>query len=180
MKRILVAFDGHESSQYALEQGAELARAFNAEIGVVSVTPWSGGRGGGDPWDDREAHATALRSARDWLAERGFRPDLYAPSGDPAESVTEVAGRQGFDTIVVGTRGLGPVGRFLQRSVSAQLATDAGVTVVVARQPRPVATDGACRTRDPSTSPVDVRRDELDQHRAGDVHEGRRPRADHQ
>lgn len=133
MKRILVAFDGHECSQRALEQGAELARAFNAEIGVVSVTPRRTGHVGTDPWDDREAHARALRSARDWLTERGFRPNLYAPAGDPAESVTEVAERQGFDTIVVGSRGLGLVGRSLERSVSAQLATDASVTVVVAR-----------------------------------------------
>ena len=133
MKRILVAFDGDEPSRRALEQGAELARAFDAEIGVVSVTPWSRGRFGTDPWDDRTVHAAALRSARDWLAERGFRPHLYSPAGDPAQAVTEVAQGQGFDTIVVGTRGLGPVGRLLQGSVSEKLATDAAVTVVVAR-----------------------------------------------
>ena len=133
MKRILVAFDGEEPSCRALEQGAELARAFHAEIGVVSVTPWSQGRFGIDPWSDAQVHAAALRSARDWLAERGFWPRLYSPAGDPAESVTEVAEAEGFDTIVVGCRGLDPVRRFLHGSVSEQLATDARVTVVVAR-----------------------------------------------
>ena len=38
-----------------------------------------------------------------------------------------------FDTIVIGSRGLGAVSRFLQGSVSEHVATHANATVVVAR-----------------------------------------------
>ena len=39
MNKILVAYDGSEPAHRALERGAELAEAFGAELGVVSVTP---------------------------------------------------------------------------------------------------------------------------------------------
>ncbi len=63
MKKILVAYDGDEPAHRALERGAELAQAFGAELGVVSVTPWRRGRFPTDVWDDAEAHARALKSA---------------------------------------------------------------------------------------------------------------------
>ncbi|MGH2465804.1 MAG: universal stress protein, partial [Candidatus Limnocylindrales bacterium] len=42
VKKILVAYDGGEPAQRALVLAADLARAFDAELGVVSVTPWRG------------------------------------------------------------------------------------------------------------------------------------------
>jgi nucleotide-binding universal stress UspA family protein len=47
--------------------------------------------------------------------------------------IERVAEAHDFDTIIVGSRGLGPVGRFMQRSVSEHLATNAKATVVIAR-----------------------------------------------
>jgi nucleotide-binding universal stress UspA family protein len=69
MKRILIAYDGDEPARRALERGAELARAFGADLAVI----------------------------------------------------------------IVGSRGLGPGGRFMQGSVSEHLATNAKATVIVAR-----------------------------------------------
>lgn len=133
MKKILVAYDGDEPAHRALERGAELAQAFGAELGVVSVTPWRSGRFPTDAWDDAEGHAEALKSADDWLSERGLSATLLSPAGDPAEMIETVAQAHDFDTIIVGSRGLGPVGRFMQRSVSEHLATNAKATVVIAR-----------------------------------------------
>jgi nucleotide-binding universal stress UspA family protein len=133
VKRILVAYDGDEPAQRALEQAAELAQAFEAELGVVSVTPWRGVPFANDPFDDAEEHARVLKSAADWLQGRGISARLYSPSGDPGRSVENVADRDGFDTIVVGSRGLGPVERIMHRSVSEYLATNAKATLVIAR-----------------------------------------------
>jgi nucleotide-binding universal stress UspA family protein len=38
MKKILVATDGSEKSKHAMEQAASLAKAFDAEITVISVS----------------------------------------------------------------------------------------------------------------------------------------------
>jgi nucleotide-binding universal stress UspA family protein len=133
MKRVLVAYDGEAPAQRALAQAADLAAAFGSDIGVVSVTPWRRGRMPVDPWDDAQRHKDALDDAATWLEGRGLAARLYSPAGDPARSIREIADRDGFDTIVVGSRGRGPIGRWMQGSLSAQLATDADVTVVVAR-----------------------------------------------
>jgi nucleotide-binding universal stress UspA family protein len=133
MKRILVAYDGDDPAHRALERGAELAQAFGAELGVLSVTPWRRSRFPTDVWDDAESHARALKSASDWLSQRGLSATLLSPAGDPAKMIETVAEAHDFDTIIVGSRGLGPVGRFMQRSVSEHLATNAKATVVIAR-----------------------------------------------
>jgi nucleotide-binding universal stress UspA family protein len=133
MERILIAYDGEEPAQRALERGAELAQALGSDLAVISVTPWRGGRFPSDPWDDAEARAEALKSAGDWLSQRGLSAELLSPAGDPGPTIETVAEAGAFDTIVVGTRGLGSLGRFMQGSVSEHLATNAKATVVIAR-----------------------------------------------
>jgi nucleotide-binding universal stress UspA family protein len=133
MKKILVAFDGDEPAHLALERGAELAQAFGAELGVVSVTPWRRGRLAMDVWADTEDQGRALQAAGDWLRQRGISATLLSPGGDPADMIERVAEAHDFDTIVVGTRDLGPVGRLMDRSVSEHVATNAKATVVIVR-----------------------------------------------
>jgi nucleotide-binding universal stress UspA family protein len=133
MKRILVAFDGAEPARRALTTAIELAKGFNALISVVSVVPFHPGRAPVDPWDDSEVHAQELEDARAILADAGMTADLLEPIGDPAQTIERIAEDGGYDTVVVGSRGLGAVSRFLQGSVSAHVASHAHATVVVAR-----------------------------------------------
>jgi nucleotide-binding universal stress UspA family protein len=133
MKKILVAYDGGEPARRALDLAADLADKFQAEVGVVSVIPYHPGRSPIDPWDDRSVHTTELAEARIYLASRGITPVLHEPAGDPARSIEEVAEVHGYDMVVVGSRGLGVLGRALQGSVSEHVATHAAATVVVAR-----------------------------------------------
>jgi nucleotide-binding universal stress UspA family protein len=130
MKRILVAFDGGEPAHRALESAIDLAKRYDASISVVPFHP---GRAPMDPWDDAAVHAQALDEARQILAEHGMTADLLEPIGDPAATIERIANDGGYDTVVVGSRGLGAVSRFLQGSVSGHIATHANATVVVAR-----------------------------------------------
>jgi nucleotide-binding universal stress UspA family protein len=133
MKRILVAFDGGEPARRALGMAIDLATRFEALITVVSVVPYHPGRTPMDPWDDDRVHAEALAEARRILAERGVTAELLEPIGDPARTIERIAESGGFDTVIVGSRGLGPLSRFLQGSVSTHIAANAHATVVVAR-----------------------------------------------
>jgi nucleotide-binding universal stress UspA family protein len=133
MKRILVAYDGGEPAQKALRTAMELARPFDARISVVSVVPQRAGRAASDPWDDTEVHAAELLEAKQALKDAGFEAELIEPAGDPALSIERIADAGGFDMVVVGSRGLGAIERFLQGSVSEHVATHAHQTVVVAR-----------------------------------------------
>jgi nucleotide-binding universal stress UspA family protein len=133
MQKILVAYDGGEPALRALEMAAELARKFDAKVGVVSVIPLHAGRVPVDPWDDREVHTSELAEARKILLKLGIEPVLYEPAGDPAVTIEKIAEEGGYDMVVLGSRGLGIVSRALQGSVSEHVATHSHATVVIAR-----------------------------------------------
>jgi nucleotide-binding universal stress UspA family protein len=133
MKNILVAYDGGEPAHRALQTGIDLAKRFDASLAVVSVVPVHPGRSPIDPWDDRPTHDQQLAEAGEILARQGVVAEMIEPSGEPATAIERVAEMGRFDTIVVGTRDLGAVSRFLRGSVSQHVATHAEATVVIAR-----------------------------------------------
>jgi nucleotide-binding universal stress UspA family protein len=133
MKKILVAYDGDQPARRALDLAAELAQRFDAKVGVVSVIPVHPGRAPVDPWDDRPVHTAQLAEAHTLLAERGIEAVFHEPAGEPASAIEQVAEDGGYDVVVVGSRGLGVLGRFLQGSVSEHVSTHSTATVIVAR-----------------------------------------------
>lgn len=133
MKKILLAYDGGEPARHALDTAAELALKFGASLSVVSVVPVHPGRAPVDPWDDSSVHAQELVQARTLLQQKGIEADLMEPAGDPAKTIEHIAAEGGYDTIVLGSRGLSMVGRALQGSVSEHVATHAEATVIIAR-----------------------------------------------
>jgi len=133
MKKILVAYDGGEPGRRALDLTGDLARRYGAVVSIVSVTPVHPGRAPIDPWDDRPVHLNELREAQQILRQQGIEPELLSPAGDPAKTIERIAADGGFDTVILGSRGLGAVSRALQGSISEHVATHAETTVIVAR-----------------------------------------------
>lgn len=133
MKRILVAYDGGEPAIRALHTAIDLAKKFDGLVDVVSVVPFHPGRMPVDPWDDRPVHTKELADARAILAEEGIEARFIEPYGDPAQTIERIAEDGGYDTVIVGSRGLGTLSRILRGSVSEHVATHSGTTVIVAR-----------------------------------------------
>jgi len=133
MKKILVAYDGGQPGRRALDTGIDLARHYGAEIDVVSVVPIRVGRAPIDPWDDREVHQQELDEAKTIIDAAGLKARYFEEFGAVAPTIEAVAREGGYDAVVVGSRGLGAVSRFLQGSVSEHVVTHAAATVVVAR-----------------------------------------------
>lgn len=133
MQKLLLAYDGSEQSKRALELAAEMARRFGAALTVLSVVPVHPGRAPIDPWDDSHVHAEELVEARRLLREEGIEAKLVESAGNVPEIIERFAEAGSFDAVIVGTRGLGMIGRTLQGSVSEHVATHAHTTVVVAR-----------------------------------------------
>ncbi len=131
MNKILVAYDGGDPSRRALETAAELARALGATVSVVSVVPSHIGRAPIDPWDDTSVHDRELLEAKQILMAKGVEPELIEPVGDPAKTIERIAEEGGFDTVILGSRGLGPISRAMQGSVSEHVATHTDATVVI-------------------------------------------------
>jgi nucleotide-binding universal stress UspA family protein len=133
MDKILVAYDGTEPADRALATAIDLAKAFDATIGVVSVVPVHPGRSPIDPWDDPAVHAEQLKRADIILRAAGVEATLHKPGGDPARVIEQEAEAGGYDTIVIGSRGQNAVERVLQGSVSEHVATHSAATVVITR-----------------------------------------------
>ena len=134
MKKILVAYDGQEAGQRALEMAARLALAFDGRVDVVSVVPEGFGHVDGQAEEPAVEHARELVEARGILRRRGIEAGLIEPAGDPAETIERLANERGYDTIVVGGNRSGRSGHPWMDSVTAHVAANARADVVVARR----------------------------------------------
>jgi nucleotide-binding universal stress UspA family protein len=133
MSKVLVAYDGSAEAKRALESAAEMNG--DTELTVISVVPVTySGRGGGiDPASTVEDHRVALDEAAAWLQERGREGKTVEAVGHPADSIVAAAEQGEFDMIVMGSRGLNAVERFMMGSTSARVVAHAPCSVLVVR-----------------------------------------------
>jgi nucleotide-binding universal stress UspA family protein len=129
--KILLAYDGFPHSDHALEHTAELAREGD-EVTVMSVVPPDarGSKSGGEVGIRPHAHEDVVR-AHESLQARGIESEMRIAHGVPEEEILRFAEEGGYDLIVVGSRGLGRVGRLLLGSVSRDIVAGASCPVVV-------------------------------------------------
>lgn len=72
-----------------------------------------------------------LHDAKRLLELRGVRHEGHFVDGHAAAAILDVADQVGADLIVIGTRGLGRVERFLRGSVSARVANHARTSLMM-------------------------------------------------
>ncbi len=133
MTRILVATDGSEGADRAVDYAARRAKADGAELLIVNVV---GGYGLSDKvfmaftqdqqiWlkETLESQsAQTLTAARDRARKAGVGTILLeSRTGEAAQTIIEIAQEKQADAIVVGKRGAGRVAGTLLGSVSQKL-----------------------------------------------------------
>jgi nucleotide-binding universal stress UspA family protein len=152
MRSILVATDGSEGGDRAIDLAADLAGRFGADLLVIHVVVDLSPMGAGYGVEGSRAGLGALvqveRTSWTELAE-GIASDIVAKAtaraqakgaqriraephaGEPAEVVLAIARERGIDAIVVGRRGRGRLAGLLLGSVSQKVVTLARCPVVV-------------------------------------------------
>jgi nucleotide-binding universal stress UspA family protein len=142
MNKILVATDGSEGGDRAVDFAARMAAAQGAGLVIVNVV---GANLPGDilgqvsqaqnAWihEVLASHsAGALREARDRARGIGAADiQLESRDGDPAQAILDLAEDVAAEAIVVGKRGAGRVAGLLLGSVSQKLVSLANRAVVV-------------------------------------------------
>ena len=142
-KHILVPIDLDLDSTSILELAGQVAASFGARLELVHVFETDGYegpmhleaanlrdpalKGAHEPWRTAMTMLGHLKR----LEERGLTASGRMAFGTAEETLAELARKEGFDLIVVGTRGLEGLDRFLSGSVAEGLIRLAPCPVLV-------------------------------------------------
>ena len=135
IRTIGVGYDGSPESHAAALLARDLAVAADARLRVISVLQPPGTGGSKltyDPYWTENAEgirAEGQQQLDDLLAELGEIASGEVVVGDPADELTYAA--DGFDLLVTGARGYGPVRRAMLGSTSSRLVRQAPCPVLV-------------------------------------------------
>ena len=129
ISKVLVGVDGSENAEKALEHAVELAKKHQAEITLLNVEESI--LLSLKPKVAKEIGESILYSAK--AKVRGIRVDTRLKFGNPAETIIEVAEKENYDIIVVGSKGLSKVKRFFLGSVSDDVSHHAHGSVLIVK-----------------------------------------------
>ncbi len=148
IEKVLVAIDGSDNSDRALNFALDFSEKFKAGLTVLNVSEISavtavppdimGYSGEGVvvlEKDFRKIHEGILAKAIDYAKQ--VKPNLQVSAvlreGDPASEIVALAKDGGFDFLVVGHRGLGKLREIFLGNISERVAHLAPCSVVIVR-----------------------------------------------
>lgn len=142
---VVVGYDGSSDADVAVESAADQVGANGTVHVVTAFHPESNARlvehfqqlpeefrESYDP-DGAEKERQHVALAR--LHARGVDCTGHVVPDDPATAILDVARREAADLVVVGSRGLGRMRRFVRGSVSARVAAHAPMSVLIVHDP---------------------------------------------
>lgn len=140
MKRVLVATDGSDGANRAVDAAAELAKVTGSELLILTI----GGEITGAELRRLASTDGDLRKALEAKSDKVLRqaagrarrigvttPILRCGWGDPAETILEIVRREKAGVVVFGRRGRSRLSRLLLGSTSQKVASLATCTVVM-------------------------------------------------
>jgi nucleotide-binding universal stress UspA family protein len=139
IQKILIPIDGSESSKRALEFGIAIAKSAKAKITILEVIedfgPLPGYYEAAPPGKDRVKWISEQRfdKVHTILDDSTIQWDRKVAEGYAADEILNTAEQGKYDMIVIGSRGMGAVGRFLVGSVSDRVVHHAHCSVTVVR-----------------------------------------------
>jgi nucleotide-binding universal stress UspA family protein len=139
MKEFLVAIDGSEGSEAAIEEALDLAQDVGAHVTFAFVRKPPSSLLGYPYYERMLSHelATAretLDSATDRAEDVGIESESEILEGDPVDEILSFADNRGADLIVMSSRGRGAFAGALLGSVSSGVVQHASVPVLVAKE----------------------------------------------
>ena len=139
MYRILVAVDGSEHSLHAARYAARRAHGATCKIDLLHVErpvmAWEVGPVSSNETVSvaREVDSKDVLDAGAGQFEQSTEVERHTVMGEPAAAILGEATRLAADEIIIGSRGLRPLGAALLGSVAYKVLHDAKVPVVVVR-----------------------------------------------
>lgn len=143
-KTILIATDGSELANKAIDQGLGLAKALGSKVIILTATePWTAMVSGeaviAFPTDEYEKasaeHAKVTLGGPEAKAKSMGVPceAIHAKDAFPADAIVEVAKSRGCDLIVMASHGRRGMSRLLLGSQANKVVTHSHIPVLVCR-----------------------------------------------
>ena len=141
--KILVCTDGSQHSQKALEKAVMIAEGCNVdEVAIIhvfdeklnlSALPW--GEGSAPTQKDMERFREALeenkneankilQEAQKYFEEKNIKTRTILKDGHPSDTIVKTAHNEGFDIIVIGSRGQSGLQKVFLGSVSSAVVQE--------------------------------------------------------
>ena len=142
--KILVAMDGSEPSEHALNHAVEHADKWNAELIIVSVVPPISPlvyMGPAPMYIEeynkaaRESHQSVLTKSSTKIKNDhpGIKFETRLEEGRPADVIVEIAKDEDVDLIVMGSRGLGGITGWVLGSTSRHVVETCTKPVLIVK-----------------------------------------------
>ena len=136
-KKILVPLDGSKYSDKALSSACDMAIAFRSQLVLIYVVEKS------LPINllDRGEYLKILRNfgnktlekANDFLAKKNITGKTLLKEGNIVSEIEKTVKNEKCDLIIVGSKGLGSMTRFLLGSVSNKLAQHSSCSLLIVK-----------------------------------------------
>ncbi len=138
IKKILIALDGSENAYKALEYAIQLAIDYNAQLNLLTVVPDFEPKSNEESAYQRmlvERAKSYLDNAKEEIEETNhdIKFETEIVYGDPAENIITSAEKNEVDLIVIGSRGLSGVKRWVLGSVSDRVSDYAPCMVLIVK-----------------------------------------------
>jgi len=150
--KILIAYDGSESSKHALNQGVSLAKLTDSDVTILSVIPritmpLLPAEGAGvspasiaqtSPEFQQEMkkfYTESLEKAAEDVEEKYPNIDVVTKlmEGRPSSIIVEISEEGNYDLIVIGSRGLGGISGLILGSTSRRVVETCTIPVLVVK-----------------------------------------------
>lgn len=144
--KILVCTDGSEHSMKAVKKAKEIAEIHRAEVAIIHVYPIDLSISSGSihytPHIEyyeavrkvkNEAGNKILQEAAEVFAGSDIKVNTILEEGHPARTIIEKATAGGYDLIVLGSRGIGGIKKFILGSVSNAVTQEAKTNVLLVK-----------------------------------------------
>lgn len=149
--KILVCVDGSKQSMKAVEEAVKIAGGCNVnEVAIIHVCqskldwsdiPYEGSVSREDMERFRksleqcnyENNEKVMSEAKEILEKNNIKVNAIFKEGQPAQAIADVANEEGYDMIVIGSRGLGGLKKLYLGSVSSAVLHEAKTNVLVVK-----------------------------------------------
>jgi nucleotide-binding universal stress UspA family protein len=143
MSRIIVAVDGSNYAELALDYGLDFARRYGGQLTIVAVAPLTAYVVSTEPWVPTEVLEGEVRHYEQIVSaavQRAQKEGVNAVTGvclegHIAEELVAFLEKHPADLLIMGSRGLSATKRLLLGSTSDEVLHHVGCPVLIVRQP---------------------------------------------